>query len=75
MSNSSNSVFRGAHISIIKSKSKINFVTAFNTFEKDSDHLVDQAIKCNIPTTEFKNGVVGYGADFFYKFRGINNNE
>jgi len=58
-----------------KSKSKINFVTAFNTFEKDSDHLVDQAIKCNIPTTEFKNGVVGYGADFFYKFRGINNNE
>jgi DNA sulfur modification protein DndD len=58
-----------------KSKSKINFITAFNTFEKDSDHLVDQAIKCNIPTTEFKNGVVGYGADFFYKFRGINNNE
>jgi DNA sulfur modification protein DndD len=57
------------------SKSKINFITAFNTFEKDSDHLVDQAIKCNISTTQFKNGVVGYGADFFYKFRGINNNE
>jgi DNA sulfur modification protein DndD len=59
-----------------KSKTKINFITAFNTFDKDSDHLIQQAKENNIPKEQFFNdGVVGYGSKFFYNFRGININE
>lgn len=59
-----------------KSKSKINFITAFNTYDKDLDHLIQQAKENNIPKDQFFNdGVVGYGSQFFYSFRGINTNE
>ena len=50
---------------------KIKYITAFSTYDRASEHMVQQANKFGINTNEFKNGVVGYGEDFFNQFSGI----
>ena len=50
---------------------KIKYITAFSTYDNASEHMVQQANNFGINTNEFKNGVVGYGEDFFNQFSGI----